>query len=118
MEEDRDARQSSGRSPLDMLRVVEDESRLREFVRAKRREGVISDGHAEELCGIRERMCRAQGIWRDPDDHSDALHRLEDLTSQIAVHRQSFHVLKSTLLDLYPQLAEDVKNLLSADRLR
>jgi hypothetical protein len=99
------------------LQYARQEAALRHLIDAKQSKGVISNTHAREIKGLADELYRQQGMLTDPNDHRP-MHSSSDMQAMAAVARQGVHLLKSKLLELYPELADEVRNVLASDRAR
>jgi hypothetical protein len=100
-----------------ILRYARQEAALRNLIDAKQSKGVISDAHAREIKGLADELYRQQGMQTDPNN-PHTLRSLSDAQAMDAIVRQGCHLLKSKLLELYPELADEVRILLASDRNR
>jgi hypothetical protein len=108
---------TSGEGPslfLQGIQYVRQHERLLELIRAKRDAGLISDEHARMLESLKERLYKEQGIWREPGAQT-ALHSVSETQAYVAVARQACHLVETKLLDLYPELKDDVRSALATE---
>jgi hypothetical protein len=85
------------------------------FVEAKRTARVISDAHAREIVALQTDLFRQNGMLEEQVGER-ALHRHDETMSLVSVTRQANESMKARLLELYPQLAGEIGNLLASDR--
>jgi len=93
--------------------------RLREFVSAQQAAGVMSTDEVQQIEKTAEMFYKSHGVWTGPGSPDNrALHSLSETQALVALQLQGFHLMEKKLLELHPNLAEDLKNFLAADRSR
>jgi|SRR5579864_8100060 len=101
-------------SDHDSLREQAD--RLREFISNKQHAGIISGQDAETIFGVARDFYREQGLFQELIDQ-DARAANGQKTHYPILHK-GIQLMKNKLLDLYPDLTKEVRQLLMPSRCR
>jgi hypothetical protein len=100
-----------------MLGFARRQRLLRQFVQEKYAEGVITKDHVQQIGEAADNVYREHGMLLEPGENPTLVSNSETrLMTVIARHACSF--LEAKLVELYPELADEVKSIGSQDRLR